>query len=307
MDKIGIVVLNYRSSKVIKECLVSLYKLEKTKNFSVRIVVVDNQYDKKRLNKLKKHFPQTEFLNQAKNMGFAGGNNIGLKHLASKGCTHYCLLNNDTFVDQRFLLNLYDCYIQSKNTSLISPKIYFAPGFEFHQKLYKKQDLGKVIWYAGGIFDKKNIRASHRGVNEVDSGQYQQVEETDFASGCCLFFNKKLIEKVGYLEEKYFMYFEDVDYSFRVQKSGLKTVYCPLSIVWHKNAVSSGGAGRDISYYFQERNRYVFGFQYAPLRTKIHLLKQLLKSMWQRTDSTKQLAAKDFLLQKLNQGSMKDL
>ena len=130
MDKVGVVILNYKSSGVVKDCLLSLDKLKKNARLKVQIVVIDNQYNKTRLNRLKSLFPKIEFIHQTKNLGFVGGNNFGLRYLLKKGCTYFCLLNNDTYVDPLFLNHLYSCFCQHKNAGLISPKIYFAKGHE---------------------------------------------------------------------------------------------------------------------------------------------------------------------------------
>ena len=166
---------------------------------------------------------------------------------------------------------------KDRGIGILGPKIYFAPGFEFHKDRCKKEEQGKVIWYAGGKIDWKNVYCSHRGVDEVDQGQYGRQEETDFVSGCCMMIRKEVFEKIGLLDKKYFLYLEDVDFCIRAKRAGFRVVYTPKVHLWHKNAASSEKPGSKIHQYYQTRNRLYFGFRYAPLRSKLALFRESIK------------------------------
>jgi GT2 family glycosyltransferase len=269
MKKIGIIIVNYNGEKDTNDLLDSLEKINKD-NFSSEIYIIDNG-SSSQINHSDRIIT-CHYQKNSHNLGFAGANNLGIKKAIKDGCDYVCLLNNDTIVHPDFLLNLLLFFEKNQSVGIASPKIYFSKGREFHKNRYQDKDRGKVIWYAGGLIDWKNVHCSHRGVDEVDSGQYDTVVETDFATGCCMFIRKDIIEKIGNLNAKYFAYFEDVDFCVRAKKAGYQIKYVPESLIWHKNASSSGGPGSSLQFFLQERNRIYFGLKFAVFKTKIHLI-----------------------------------
>ena len=207
----------------------------------------------------------------ADNKGYAYGVNLGVKQAISDGYESFVVINDDTFVKSDFVDQCLKCLNKNPN-SIISGKIYYAPGFEYHKDRYSKKDLGKVIWYAGGSIDWNNVYINHRGVDEIDKKQFDLSQETDFITGCLMLFDKSAIDKIGYWDESYFLYYEDADWGEQAKKIAIKLIYDPSIIIWHKNAGSTGGSGSTIHQKYQNKNRIKFGLKYAPLRTKIHLL-----------------------------------
>ena len=167
------------------------------------------------------------------------------------------------------------------------PKIYFAKGHEFHKSRYTEEEKGKVIWYVGGVLDWRNVIGRHRGVDEVDVGQYEKVENTEFATGCCMMIRKEVFKRIGLFDEKYFLYYEDADFSIKAKHAGYKIVYSPKAYLWHINAGSAGGSGSALQDYYTTRNRMIFGMRHAPLRSKISLIRESISLFltgrdWQR-------------------------
>ncbi|KKR71236.1 MAG: Glycosyl transferase family 2 [Candidatus Levybacteria bacterium GW2011_GWC2_40_7] len=181
-------------------------------------------------------------------------------------------MNNDTLVDRQVLS--FASVFDDSSVGACGSKIYFAAGHEFHHDRYKESERGRVFWYAGGIVDWNNLYASHRGVDEVDHGQYDKSIETPFITGCSLVVRREVVERVGMLDDKYFLYLEDLDWNIRIQKAGYKTIYFPKSIVWHVNAGSSGRPGNPMHEYYFTRNRLFLGMRYASLRTKFALIRE---------------------------------
>jgi len=294
MDLICVIVVHYNSDKDTQECLKSLAKIN-TQGFKVRTIVVDNG-SSAQLQLKGFGLSNTEVIRSSSNLGFTGGNNLGITYARQKyEPDYFLLLNNDTHVDKNFLYFLHKRAKQSQKTGLISPKIYFAKGYEYHKKSYAKSDLGKVIWFAGGSVDWPNILTFHRGVDEVDRTQFDNQLESDFNTGCCLLIPRKIIETVGLLDKNYFLYLEDVDYNLRVKKLGYEIVFEPQSLVWHKNASSSGGAGNLTSIYYQTRNRLYFALKHGGWRVKATTIKLLFKSIFD-SKSLPRKAAWDLVL-----------
>ena len=278
MTKIAIVILNWNGKENTLACLRSISRLQST-DYSLQTIVIDNASSDESVESIKYYVSgikgsKIELIVNNKNLGYAGGNNVGIRYAIDVEAEYVLILNNDTLVDRNLIEELLKVAKTDEKIGIVAPKIYFAPGFEFHRDRYKKNELGKVIWYAGGTMDWANVIGSHRGVDEVDQGQYNKIEKTDFASGCCLLLKAELIKKVGMFDEKYFLYYEDSDLSERAKKAGFDIVYAPKAVLWHKNAGSAGGSGSTLQDYYITRNRLLFGMRYAPIRAKIALFRE---------------------------------
>ncbi|PIS09405.1 glycosyltransferase family 2 protein [Candidatus Beckwithbacteria bacterium CG10_big_fil_rev_8_21_14_0_10_34_10] len=302
--KIFIIILNYNGKKNTLECLGSLEKLEVGK-IDLKTIVVDNASNDGSIKAIKKKFFQIKVIESKENLGFGAGNNAGIRYALKFKPDFLLLLNNDTLVDKNLLVDLIKGVKERDKIALVSPKIYFAKGFEFHKERYKEKERGKVIWYAGGRIDWKNILASHRGIDEVDIGRYNSFSKTDFSTGCCMLIRASCLEKIGLLNEKYFMYWEDIDFSLRAKKAGFEVFYDPNPFLWHKNASASGGAGNKTSVYYQTRNRLFFAFKYASLKAKLSVLKEGLKYLFKvKGNKYQQKAVKDFLALKFSKANL---
>lgn len=302
MEKISVIVLNYNGIDDTIECLQSLSKVNVPPNFTLEVIVVDNSSNKNSDEIIKSEFKNVILIQNKENLGFSGGNNVGIRYALDNGAKYVVILNNDTLVDKEFVGELLKVAESDNKIGVISPKIYFAPGFEFHKDKYKSKDLGKVFWYGGGIMDFNNIIGYHRGVDEVDNGQYDKTQITDFASGCCMLVKKEVFDKIGLFDDDYFLYYEDNDLCIRAKNANFSIAYAPKAIIWHKNAGSAGGSGSKLQDYYITRNRMLFGMRYASIRVKIALIKESLKIFirgrkWQRK------GIMDFYFKKIGKGS----
>ncbi len=303
MKRVDIVILNWNRKNDTLECLKSLSKLN-TSNFKIELVVVDNGSTDDSVDAFKKlNLSNLRIIKNQENLGFAAGNNVGIRDAIARGADYVIILNNDTIVDKNLAKEFMLAARKYPRFGELSPKIYFAKGYEFHKKRYRKSELGRVIWSAGGIIDWDNVYCTNRGVDEVDIGQYDLLEETDFATGSCAFLNVRAIRTVGFFDERYFMYLEDVDLSQRMKRNGWKVLYVPRAFLWHKVAQSSK-IGGDLNDYFITRNRLLFGLKYATPKTKVALLRESLRLLikgrkWQKK------GVGDFYLLKFAKGSWK--
>ncbi len=301
--KVFIIVLNWNQPKLTIETIESLQKLKTHKDCQLKIVVVDNGSSDNSVEEFRKLRPQKfglEIMETGSNLGFAGGNNIGIKYAIDHFADYVMVLNNDTVVSSTLLLELLQPMDDVK-IGITSPKIYFAKGYEFHKSRYKKNQLGKVIWYAGGKMDWKNIFGSNKGVDEIDKGQYDKQQEVDFATGACFLAKTKALKEVGLFDEKYFMYMEDADLSERFKRKKWKIIYIPEAILWHKVAQSSG-IGSELNDYYISRNRLLFGFRYASFRTKLALIRESLR-LFMHGRHWQAVGIRDFYFKKFGKGS----
>lgn len=307
MKHVAISLLNYNGKKDTLDCLKSLESLVKD-IFELSIIVVDNASTDGSAESINRYLSNkhggVKLIENNKNLGFSAGHNVAIQYALNSGADYVLILNNDTYVDRNFVAELLAVAEKTGSVGIIVPKIYFAPGFEYHKDRYSKEEEGKVLWYAGGEMDWANVIGRHRGVDEVDKGQFDKTEETKLATGCCMLIKKEVFEKIGSFDEKYFLYYEDADLTIRAKKKGFKVVYAPKSMIWHKNAGSVGGSGSVLQDYYITRNRLLFGFQYAPIRSRLALFKESLSLLlggrrWQKQGVI------DFYLGRLKKGSYK--
>lgn len=297
MDLISIIIVDYNTPQDTKECLLSLGAI-RTTDFRFNVIIVDNASKEILEIAPNKEYPNFEIIRSESNLGFTGGNNLGISHAVKKYQSDYfLLLNPDTVVDPSFLSQLHQALKKDPEAGIAGSKIYFYRGFEYHAKSYRREERHKVLWYAGGAVDWDNLVSFHRGVDEVDRGQFDSQLESDFVTGCSLLIKREMIERVGILDKKYFLYSEDVDYSLRVKKAGYKVLFCPKSIVWHKIGQSTGGSGSKLQQYYQTRNRLLLAFRYGSLKAKV-IGARLIFNWLLRGSSGEQQGVIDFLLGK---------
>ena len=275
--KITAIIVNWNGYKDTLVCLDSLKRVN-CNTAQLEVIVVDNGSADESVSVLRKSHPWVEVLETGRNLGFTGGNNFGMKYAMKRRTDFIWMLNNDTYVDEH-VLSFADVFAD-ESVGACGSKIYFAPGHEYHLDRYTKSELGHVFWYAGGKVDWDNMYASHRGVDEVDTGQYDTISETPFITGCSFAIRTSLIENIGMLDDAYYLYLEDFDWSLRVNKAGYKTMYVPTSVLWHINAGSSGKPGNPTHEYYFTRNRLLVGFRYASFRTKFALVREAIKYVY---------------------------
>jgi GT2 family glycosyltransferase len=276
MYRVCLITVNYNGEKDTLELLESLKKLDLA-GFELKTVVVDNGSEDNLAKTVLLEYPEVVMLQNGQNLGFSGGFNRGLRYGMAWDADYLLIINNDTLINDPQLIKQFVKTAETdEKIGMVAPKIYFAPGYEFHKDRYKEEEIGKVIWYGGGEFDWDNVMSRHVGIDEVDSGQFDQVKKIEFVSGCCLLIKREVLEEVGFLDEKFFAYFEDNEFQQRVKQHGFKLFYDGATSIYHKVS-QTAGIGSPTTDYYGTRNRLYFGMEYASNRTKFALLRQALR------------------------------
>lgn len=245
-----IIVLNWNGLSDTVECIESLLGL---KYSNYRIVIVDNASEDNSASVLKYSFPNVKIIQNEDNLGFSGGNNVGIRYALQEGAEYIWLLNNDTIVDEYSLASLIRVGDQDFSIGIIGSKILCYPEVD-------------IIWCTWSKLSWKEGRATHVGMGERDLGQYDYVKNTDRVAGCSMLIKANLFNSIDMLDEKLFLFGEEVDLSFRAKKKGFSTVYVPESIVYHKESVSVRKMGNKSNLY-----------NYYSTRNFLYLAKKLLK------------------------------
>ena len=280
MKKVAVVILNFKVKDEVIECVQSV---ESSTYKNVEIIVVDNNSDDG-IDEAIKKFAEVDFIQNQENLGYTGGNNMGIKRALYKKADYVFILNPDTVIEKRSIENLVKV-ADKGDGGICGPKILFGDK--------------ETIWYGGGIIDLDNILGIHRGMDEKDKGQYDRVEETEFVSGAAMFIKAQVFNKIGFFDNQYFLYLEDMEFCFRAKKEGVGIIYIPQAIVYHKNAKSTG-LGSPLQDYYISRNRLLFAFKYLSWRKRLVLLKHIILTSY---FSTRRQALTDFLIGNLGKGS----
>lgn len=280
MKKVAVVILNF---KVKDETLACIQSVQQSSYSNLDIVVVDNNSEDG-LEEEAKKIPKVHYIQNQKNLGYSGGNNIGINYALKNHADFIFILNPDTTVDP-YCIEICTKAMEDLEVGIVGPKIMFADK--------------KTLWYAGGILDLGNVLGKHRGVDEEDKGQYDTIEETDFASGGACFIGSEVFKKTGFFDEKYFLYYEDSDFNLRAKKAGFKILYVPQAVVYHANAQSTG-LGSKLQDYYITRNRLLFASKFSTLRTRFALFREAIRNIF---NPVRRMAFFDFLLGNFGKGS----
>jgi len=220
-----IIVLNYNRKDDTLDCLESLYRMDYP-NF--RVVMVDNGSNDGTALAVMDVYQHAYVIENKKNLMFSEGNNVGIRAALAEGADYVMLLNNDTVVAPDMLTKMMAAVQAHPEAGMAAPLIYY----------YQPKDR---IWYAGGVVKLWQGLTAHRGIREKDTGQYRDVEYTDYVTGCAMLLTRECLEKVGLLDPAYYIYGEDADLSMRARLAGYRLLFVPAAKMWHKVSSSTGG------------------------------------------------------------------
>jgi GT2 family glycosyltransferase len=246
--KVSVIILNWNQKDLTLACLASL---KECRYPNYEIILVDNASEDQSVPAIRKNFPAVQIIENKRNLGVAGGRNVGIKYIQQRDSDYLLLLDNDTTVHKDFLTEMVKVGENDKKTGILTGKIYF-------------HSYQNKIWAAGGSVNLYRCHFAAIGYNQTDKGQYDEIKEVDFAPGCCLMIKTKVIDKIGILDEDFIQYFgEDTDWCLRAKKNGYKVMYVPESKLWHhvikKTSVS------DRYWYLKGRNLMLFMRKHAQI------------------------------------------
>jgi len=240
---LSIITVNYNGFDDTCELIDSL--LEHIRSVSYEIIVVDNASKINEADLLKKKYPQIIALRSDKNLGFSGGNNLGIRN--AKGDFLF-LLNNDTFVLTDGFRKLIDAMELNPSIAAVSPKILFA-------------EPGNTIQFAGYTsLTKVTLRNFIIGIDEVDDGRWDTPAPTPIVHGAAMLFRKSALDKIGLMPEVYFLYYEELDWSAAVKRAGFEMWYIPSCVVFHKGSKSTG-VQSSLQVFYMTRNRLLYAWR----------------------------------------------
>ncbi|OIR07042.1 N-acetylglucosaminyl-diphospho-decaprenol L-rhamnosyltransferase [mine drainage metagenome] len=250
--KAAIIIVNWNSYNYTFQCINSI---NQTNNHEFDIIVVDNNSEDGSGIQLKEAFNNIVLIQSDKNTGFAGGNNLGIRYAIDHGYEYSFMLNNDTVVPQNFLSPLIEYMESHTGIGMIQPKIYFN-----HDR--------SLLWNGGSYYN--HFLGLTYTSNHFFSffKNIERIKKVDWVTGCAFLAKNSVLEEVGYFDEKFFMYYEDVDLSFRIKKAGHTLIYHPASVVYHE-------AGASLKKKVKTREGYLNPYvHYLNARNKIYFLRK---------------------------------
>jgi GT2 family glycosyltransferase len=237
-----IVLLNWNGKKDTLECLSSLEKVT-YRHFTP--IVVDNGSTDDSVPAIRSQFPQVPIFETKENLGFAGGNNIGIAWGLKKSYEWILLLNNDTIVDPNFL----EAFLAAAQER---PK-----GKIFGAKIYRYHDPGRID-HLGGFWNPKIAEFESHAQNKLDDGlSFEEGEKVDYVCGACLFMHRSVPQAIGLLEPRFFLFWEETDFCSRARRFGFEVWTAPQAKIWHKVSASFTG-GKPHMQYFWWRSRLLW-------------------------------------------------
>lgn len=247
MKLVSVITVNFNHSHVTEDLLSSIFS--KNKYLNLEIIVVDNGSTINPVPGWQEKYPNVQFIRSEVNLGFAGGNNLGIR--AAKG-DYLFLVNNDTEFTDGLVETLVAMLDADETTGVVSPKIHYF-------------DQPGMLQYAG--YTPMNYYTGRNaciGQFEQDNGQYDnRTGETGYAHGAAMMVRKRATDKAGLMAENYFLYYEELDWCERIKRAGYKVCVNMQALIYHKESVSVGKKSA-LKEYFMNRNRILFIRKFAP-------------------------------------------
>ncbi len=240
--KVAIVVLNWNGKQDSEKCLSSLEKLTYP---HVEIIIVDNGSTDGSQELFRERFPNCTLLETGHNLGYAGGNNVGISYALKQGFDFFFVLNNDTVVDPQIVEAFLEGFESEPKAGILGGKIYLM-------------DEPDRFDHFGGKWNKKTLSFDYVGYKELDDKRrWEEPLHLDYVCGAGIMIRRSVFESIGLLEPRFFLFWEETDFCFQARKAGFFVMTCPRAKLWHKVSASFTG-GKPHAAYFFWRNRLLW-------------------------------------------------
>ena len=217
---VAVVILNWNGGDDIQECVQSVFD---STHKPTQVLIVDNGSVDGSSDKIRSRFPQVHFIRNPQNLGFAMGSNQGMSWALARGIQYILLLNGDARVHRDAIRELLAVVRRGDDSVVACPRMYLGGSNDGINRLWFA--YGTVRLWAG-LFRNPSF-------NQVDSPEWSRPRDTEYASGCCILIPAHILQNVGMLDEAFFAYCEDIDFSLRVRRAGFRLRYVPTAYLWH--------------------------------------------------------------------------
>jgi hypothetical protein len=218
------------------------------------VVLVDNGSLDGSASYIEKHFPEVDIIRLDSNIGFGRACNLAIRRVLAEGQSRYIfLLNNDAVVHPQAMARLVEAADSNPTAGILGPKIYY------------RQDPSQ-IWYAGARMRRGVLAAADTGRGQIDTGQFEIPRQVDYVFGAAMLVQREVFERIGFFDERFFIYLEDLDFCLRAQQAGFSLLFVPQAHVWHSGSAST--------------TRYKRMRRYHHLRSTVIFLVKHLSPVW---------------------------
>ena len=241
--RIQVLVLNWNGREDTLQCLHSLTPLLSD---STRVLVVDNGSTDGSVNAIRQAFPTVEYIETGQNLGYAGGNNVGIRHALERGVDYVLVLNNDTIVNPAFLAPLVERAQADPKTAVLGSYIYYL-------------DRPETLNFAGARWNDERAGIEWPGQDEPADTVPQTVSETAYVCGAAMLIRASALREIGLFDERFFLVYEEADWCFRARRAGYRCLMVPQSRIFHKVGAAFGSEQSPLRAYFSTRNELLWG------------------------------------------------
>ncbi len=265
---LSVIIVNWNTKQLLEECLASIYKF--TKNIKFEVIVVDNGSTDDSQAMVRKKFSYAKLIENKDNLGFAKANNLGIKSAIGK---YILLLNSDTYFIENSLPKIVEYADKQKNLGVLAPQLLNVDK-SIQQSVGFFPNLPQIFYWMSFIDDLpfgQLLKPYH-----VDHDSfYKKDQHADWVTGAALLIPKNILKKAGNLDEKIFMYGEDVEWCWRIKKAGFDIIYTPSTKIVHIGRGSSGQISKRAFVGEFEGLKYFYNKHKAP--TSLQIMRILLK------------------------------
>jgi GT2 family glycosyltransferase len=252
--RIAAVVVNWNGKEYTLECLRSLHEQQ---HVEIEIIVVDNGSTDGSVDTIRRQFPDMVIIEAGKNLGYAGGNNVGIACALDQGFEYVLVLNNDTVLASDCAYQLLMDLERHPDAAAAAPKSYFL-------------EIPDRIYFAGGKIGWNGVTI-HIGLGCSDGPGYNKAVDTEWVNGCAILFRGSALLQIGLFDPRYFLVFEESDWSLRARRGGYRLRFVPEARLWHKVSPSFGSSKSPLYLYYATRNRFLWIERNFPLPKRLAL------------------------------------